>query len=253
MTNEDDDNGDCMERLLDAIFVAAQAEIEKVVQLVIDQLRDTAATGIWDEITPRHLWDEYCWQLQYVSADPISQEFDRTVQALIRSEIEALSMHSQVFLTAYACRCAANVAGAEVGVVDVEAIITLILKDIDGKAARRGDLNLIGNDCVNRLQCDTSPGGIVCSALSDANLLWEILGMHAHALILGASEDDILKIGKELLDAYLGLVSSEVADCYLASQFFDDLQKNVSAMLLEQDIIPALENLQGEIEELLES
>jgi hypothetical protein len=51
-------------RLQSAILDFARAEIVRIAQEVIDNLRSRPAAGTFDEVKARHLWDEYCWALQ---------------------------------------------------------------------------------------------------------------------------------------------------------------------------------------------
>lgn len=51
-------------RFVAAACALAEPELEKLVQTTIASLRDMDAVGLFGDVVARHLWDEYCWQLQ---------------------------------------------------------------------------------------------------------------------------------------------------------------------------------------------
>lgn len=249
MNELDDEAWDRYTNLLSAVIDAARLDVEKVTVAVIDALRAANAIGVVGGIIPRHLWDEYCWLLQEESMYSLNEKFGETIRAYIEAEVENLPKHTKIFLTAYAYDYGPGNWDSEPGRTNIQAVIELIEERVQERTARRY-LDLIGPDRADAMQMHTGPGGLVCAALSRADLLWNILSTHLDEFICNADESELRPIGERLLQEYLVLVA---ADCVVAADFFDAMQKSVSSMLLENDIMPALEDLVGEIQELLDS
>ncbi len=55
---------DDYDRFVNAARAAAVPELENLVRAVITELRAMDAVGLFGDVAARHLWDEYCWQLQ---------------------------------------------------------------------------------------------------------------------------------------------------------------------------------------------
>lgn len=55
---------DDYDRFVDAARAAAKPELGKLAQATIAALREMDAVGMFGDVAARHLWDEYCWQLQ---------------------------------------------------------------------------------------------------------------------------------------------------------------------------------------------
>src|SRR5580704_15790109 len=95
---------DGLARLQSAARDFARAEIARVVQVVVEELRSRPAEDVFDEVGARHLWDEYCWALQEGPFDvdiildntnlgSISDGFDGIVRANILTQVEKLPKH----------------------------------------------------------------------------------------------------------------------------------------------------------------
>jgi len=100
-------------RLQSAAEDFARAEIDRIERLVIGELRSRMPVGVFGDVCARHFWDEYCWALQEGPFDmptiigatnfgSLSDGFDDLLHTLILAEVERLSKHEQIFLSALA-------------------------------------------------------------------------------------------------------------------------------------------------------
>ena len=88
-------------RLRSAAHDFARAEIGRISEAVIEDLRSRPAEGVFSEVGARHLWDEYSWSLQEgpfdddlalgdVPLGSLSGAFDGIVCSSIAAEVEKL-------------------------------------------------------------------------------------------------------------------------------------------------------------------
>ena len=59
--------------------------------------------------------------------------------------------------------------------------------------------------------------------------------------------------GQTLLDDYWELISEDMEDCTYAGPLLDSFEGQIKTLLLEQDIMPAIEQAAAEVVDLLDS
>ena len=96
------------DRFVQAACAAAATEMEKLVQATISTLRGMDANGMFGDVAARHLWDEYCWQLQegpYDNDDfgfgSTSENFEEVLDGVIAGALDELPQHTLLFLSIY--------------------------------------------------------------------------------------------------------------------------------------------------------
>lgn len=148
-------SGDGLARLQSAAAEFARAEIARIVEAVLVDLRSRPAVGTFGDVTARHLWDEYCWALQEgpfdddmdwdeVRLGSLSGAFDDLVRTSIQTELEKLPKHALVFLSVQAFEEDADSdEEEEIGSIWVDGVVSLVLDEVNARASRR-NLDLIG-------------------------------------------------------------------------------------------------------------
>ncbi len=245
-------------QLLSAAESAARPEVERMVAAVIDGLRGMPPVGIFDEIASRHMWDEYCWILQNGPYDEditglgvsLDQGCDELLRSSIYAEIETLPRHAKVFLSLYAAERTEHDAEYEPGSIWIDGIASLLVVEVSEKASRR-NLDLIGPHRGDVIGSELSSEGIVCSALSNADLFSEVLASHVDVMI--DPEADLSSIAHELVDAYVGLIVNETESSMDLSELFERFGSDIKTLLIEKDVLPALVNMHGELQGLLDA
>lgn len=255
--NRIESDTDSLSQLLSAAESAARPEIDRIVQAVIDQLRSRSPIGTFDDVAARHMWDEYCWVLQegpyddnYMGMGSLSTNWESTVQSFVSSEIETLPKHLLVFLTVYAAENGSDADEYEIGSIDINAIESIIMEKIAEKVSDR-NLDLIGPYRAEVIGYEVSREGIVCSALSSADLLSEILASHVDTLI--DTDADLSEIALEMVDAYIDLIKTEAESGSALPEFLVRFEDDIKALINNNDILPALENMRGELLESLDA
>ena len=94
------------DRLMAAVRVSAKSDLSRLVDAVIAALQDMDTVGLFGDVATRHLWDEYCWQLQEGPFDEdgtgfgsITSAFDGTVNTVINAALDKLPSHTLLFLS----------------------------------------------------------------------------------------------------------------------------------------------------------
>ncbi|MFS0756512.1 hypothetical protein ABC383_17695 [Noviherbaspirillum sp. 1P10PC] len=244
-------------QLFSAVKSASQLEVDRIVEAVIDKLRSRSPIGTFDEIAARHMWDEYCWVLQEGPFDDnisglgsLSGNWDSTVHNFVSSEIEMLPRHLQMFLTIYASKYGSLADEYELGSIWIEAVESVIMGEIAEKALRR-TLDLIGPHRSDVIGYEVSSSGLVCSTLSNADLLSDILASHVDTMI--DAEADLSVVTHEVIDVYMGLVYDEADSSTELSELLAHFDSDIRALLKDKDVLPALEHMQGEILDVLDA
>jgi hypothetical protein len=234
----------------------ARAEIARVVQAVIDDLRSRPAIGTFDDVAARHLWDEYCWALQEgpfdedmvlgnVSLGSLSSAFGETVRGSILTEVEKLPRHAQVFLSALAFEEEGDSDKEDAfGSVCVEKIVNLILEDVNHRASRR-NLDLIGPDRDDVIRYEIDGSGMAWSLLSDRDEALDLIVGHTNAMI--DPDGDLSKLADEMVDAFM-VAAKEEADTAGGAVFVDFLEhfdNSVRSLVRENDVLPSLEDMRA--------
>jgi hypothetical protein len=241
---------DGLARLQSAVADFARAEITRIVDAAINDLRSYPAYRTFgDDVEARHFWDEYCWGLQKgpfgnnfdlgdASDMSLAGTFDELVHAAIQSEVEKLPRHAKVFLSALASE------------EEVDGIVYLILADVNRRASRR-DLDLIGPDRVNVIGYEIEGSGIVWSVLSDRDEELDLIARHADALI--DPNGDLSGLAHDMVEAFIAAVREEAPEGAFFVDFLNRFESNVRTLLLEQDVLPFLRDIRADLLDRLDA
>ena len=250
---------DGLERLQSAAADFARTEIARIAQAVIDRLRSDPAIGTFGEVAARHLWDEYCWALQEgpfdndegwddVRLGSLSGAFDDLVRSAILKEVEKLPRHGQVFLSALACEEDSNCDKAKsLGSIWVDGMVNTIMEEVNERASQR-DLDLIGPNREDAIGYQIEGSGMVWSVLSDR---MDLIAGHADTMI--DPDADLSKVAEEMVEAFMTAAKEEADDGAVFSAFLDRFEKQVRSLILENDVLPSLEDMRGGLLERLDA
>lgn len=248
---------DDYDRFVQAARAAAGPELKKLVQATISALREMDAIGMFGDVAARHLWDEYCWQLQEGPYDDddigfgsTSRNFEETLDAVIADAIDALPQHTLLFLSINT----RNNLDAEndpdsIGGISRDDIASAVLECVNQSASRR-KLDFIGPGRSDVIPMEISLDGLAGEALSDAGECSDFLSEHVDRMLEGGSSN-IANISLALLERYMELLRED-EDGALLSALFDRFEKDIRALVLEKDIRPAVEHAMGQLEEELD-
>lgn len=228
--------GDHMtEATLDAARFLAQAELSRLVDAVIADLRLIPASGIFPDTACRHFWDELTYDQQEGPYDDVSEAIEDTLHPILMSHITALPPPMLSLLSTHAAEEDGHPDGdLSPGTLWQNGIAELLARDLRHRAARRMIWHL-GADRADHIQ----------SELDGKGLVWETLGSEASEL---AAEhvDDLLDPAADLTDLADALVKAwlDRADDEARHTFFEDLFQShwdrLADMLRNEDVLPAL-------------
>lgn len=241
------------ERFIAAACAVAEPELEKLVQTTIASLRDMDAVGLFGDTAARHLWDEYCWQLQEGPYDDddfgfgsTSRNFDEVLDTVIAGALEELPKHTLLFLSIYTRNDADGANDPEnIGGISHDDIAAAVLERVRQAASQR-NLDFIGPYRGDVIPMEISLGGLIGKALSEVGETSDFLSEYVDELVAGG-EDDIIKISHALLERYMELLHED-EDGLLQSALRDRFDKDIRALVLEQDILPAVEDAVGQLQ-----
>lgn len=243
------------QRLIAAACFIAKPALEKLVQTTIASLRDMDAVGLFGDVAARHLWDEYCWQLQEGPYDDddfgfgfgsTSRNFDEVLNTVITDALEELPKHILLFLSIYTRNDAGDANDPEnIGGISRDDIAAAVLERV-GQAASGRNLDFIGPARGDVIPMEISLGGLIGEALSEAGETSDVLSEYVDELLAGG-DDDIANISHALLERYMELLHED-EDGLLLSALRDRFEKDIRALVLEQDIRPAVEDAVGQLQ-----
>lgn len=245
------------ERFIHAAHAVAAPELEKLAQIAIASLRNMDAVGMFGEIAARHLWDEYCWQLQEGPYDEdfhgfgsISANFEEVLYTEIAGSLDQLPKHTLLFLSIHTRDDAGDECDPNsIGCISRDNITAAVLQRINQVASRR-NLDFIGPHRSSVIPMEVSLSGLAGEALSDAGESSDFLSNYADELIEGDAEQ-LTQISHALLDRYMQLLR-ENEDGFLLSALLDRFEDDIRALLLEKDALPAMEDVMGQLEGVLD-
>jgi len=238
-------------RFVDAARAAAVPALEKLVQATIAALREMDAVGMFGDVAARHLWDEYCWQLQEGPYDyddigfgSTSSNFEQVLDTVITDALDALPQHALLFLSIYT-RDDIGDAPDSIGSISRDDIAAAVLERVNHTASRR-NLDFIGPDRGDVIPMEISLGGLAGEALSDVGESSDFLSEYVDQLLAGDA-DDIAHVSHALLERYMELLRED-KDGLLLSALHDRFEKDIRALVLEKDICPAVEDAVGQLQ-----
>lgn len=244
-------------RILAAARNAAQAQVHQIVREVIAAMQDMDPVGLVGDVLARHVWDEYCWQLQdgpYDSDDigfgSTAQNFHLTAVTFIDGELEKIPPAAKQLLAAYICEEGGLCDGCEACDCTSEEIKTFVLERVDTIAASRR-LELLGPDRADVISYDHNLGGIVGKAFSESGEHAELLSLHADDLISGDSLAQ-KRVCAELLDHYMELLNAASADSDALTELLTRFDAEIRTLVLEKELRPQVEDLVGQLQETLD-
>jgi hypothetical protein len=253
---------DGLARLQSAVADFARAEITRIVEAVINDLRSYPAYRTFgDDVEARHFWDEYCWGLQKgpfgdnfdlgnATDMSLAGTFDELVRAAIQSEVEKLPRHAKVFLSALASEEDNPENVESLGSIWVDGIVNLILADVNRRASRR-DLDLIGPDRVDVIGYEIEGSGIVWSVLSDRDEKLDLIARHADALI--DPNGDLSGLAHDMVEAFIAAVREEAPEGGFFLDFLDRFESDVRSLLREHDVLPLLRDIRADLLDRLDA
>lgn len=244
------------ERLVAAACSIAKPALERLVQTTIASLSDMDAVGLFGDVAARHLWDEYCWQLQEGPYDDddfgfgsTSRNFDEVLNTVITDALEELPKHILLFLSIYTRNDAGDAGDANdpenIGGISRDDIAAAVLERV-GQAASGRNLDFIGPARGDVIPMEISLGGLIGEALSEAGETSDFLSEYVDELLAGG-DDDIANISHALLERYMELLHED-EDGLLLAALRDRFEKDIRALVLEQDIRPAVEDAVGQLQ-----
>lgn len=248
---------DDYDRCVNAARAAAVPELENLVRAVITELRAMDAVGLFGDVAARHLWDEYCWQLQEGPYDDddmgfgsTSNNFREVLSTTINGALDALPKHTLLFLSIYTRGDMDDADDPDgIGSISRNDIAAAVLEGVDEIASRR-NLDFIGPYRRDVIPMEISLDGLAGDALSETGNQSDFLSEHVENLLAGG-EEEISRISHALLERYMELLLED-EDGRLLSALLDRFEKEVKALVLEKDIRPAVEDAVGQLEAALD-
>jgi hypothetical protein len=160
-------------RIQSAAKAFARAEIIRIAEVVVADLRCRRIVGFFDDVAARHMWDEYCWELQQGPGN-----WADTLRALISGEVEKLPKHALIFLSLYAFEEDADSDEQELlGTIWLDGIVNTVADEIDRRARQR-NLDLIGPHRGDLIGYEIEGFGMVWSALSERGEATDLIAGH---------------------------------------------------------------------------
>ncbi|WP_257168739.1 hypothetical protein [Bradyrhizobium sp. SRS-191] len=246
-----DVGGQAMARLEAAAVDFARAEIERIVESVIDDLRSRPAFGTFGDVAARQLWDEYCWFLQKgpfdddlswdsVRLGSLSTAYEDAVRAAIQAEVEKLPRYALLFLNLEA------IEGAAYGEEDIgrawdSIVVSRILNDVNARASNR-ILDLIGPDREDVLCYQIEGAGEVWSILSDRGEVMDIIARHSDALL--DPKGDVSELAQEMVEAFMAAAADDDEGA-LARKLLERFGDEVRSLVRDKDVVPSLMSMRA--------
>jgi hypothetical protein len=251
---------DSLTRIQSAAEDFARPEIIRIVEAVIADLRSSSAVGLFGELAARHMWDEYCWTLQQgpfdddtgwygVRLGSLSGNWDDTVRAFVSGEVEKLPKHALIFLSAHAFENGSNIdEEGSLGGISIDGIVACVMEEINERASRR-NLDLIGPNRGDVIGYEIEGSGMVWSALPDREEAMTLIAEHADTMI--SPDADLSDLARDLVDLFIAAANEE-AEGSVLSAFLERFEGDVRSLLLEKDVLPALEDMRAALIERLD-
>lgn len=250
-------SGDGLSQLQSAVRDFARAEINRIVHVLIVELRSRLPEGIFEDIHARHFWDEYCWAVQEETCDEptmigainygsIFDGFASFLHAFILAEVEKLPEHRQIFMSALAFEDDVNIdEDKSLGCIWIDGIVKLVVKAVNQHAAQR-NLLLIGPDRAEAISLEIQGTGFVWSVL-DSSVAMNLIQNYVDTIT--DAHADLSPLADEVVEAYL-MDARYDEDGGVTSRLIEHFEKNIRSMIIEKDVLPALENMRRNLLEV---
>ncbi len=247
-----------MAPLRDAADAIARPALDAMVQSVIKALQSMDAVGMFADVRPRHLWDEYCWQLQAGPFDnddfgfgSTSYNFDEVLQTCINAEINkqprAMHLCMGIFVQHE------SLDDEDFEPLSVHAVSNWMNERVNEIASAR-DLCLIGPDRADGITSYIDIYGIVAKSLEETGELSDLLAIYADDLLWPTPDpDELSNLADTMLDAFwaqLEQENSETSGPALSALL--GAERAVKSWLLAQDIRPFLDDVVGQLQQALD-
>lgn len=246
-----------LQNLQAAAFDFATAEVMRITSAVVSDFKERSAVGTFGDLSARHLWDEYCWNLQEGPFDidmdwdgeslgSPSSAFERLVSMAALEELEKLPRHMQVFLSVLASESefalAGDIEATPVGTIWLDGVANLVVEKVNEKASRRS-LDLIGPYRADHIR-SASGDGVVWSLLEDRGDAWDIATDHMDDLI--DPDGDLEPMAEVLLDRFINAAKEDTCDSMLF-EFFEQFETEIRSLLLVNDVMANLLGMRREL------
>ena len=260
-SSEDDD---AFEMLSKAVTAFARDEITRLAGATIADLRGREPVGIFDaDVAARHMWDEYCWGLQEggydddiefsgVNLGSIAGGWRAMARSIAGGEIEKLPRNLRTLLSAGALdmdpgRYAEDWRGG----IYLDAIIDAVLEEVDAHASHVR-LDLIGPDRTDVVPYEIVASGCVWGALSELGSGHDLIAEHVDTLI--DPKADLTKVAEQAVDAFISAAQDAdgQSEGIVLSHLIEHFEHQIRGLLLEYDALPALEDMRGQIDQMLD-
>lgn len=247
-------------KLQSALDDYLQDEVQRIVSLVVNDLRSRPPHSAFDDVAARHLWDEYCWAVQEgpfdddlgwnnITLGSLSGAFDDVVRSSIQAQVEKLPKHTLILLSARAMEedTTSRQEGL-IGSIWIDGIVSLARNSIDSRASSRR-VTLFGPDRVDEIPYEISGSGLVWDILSERGQATEIVANHCDALL--EAGNDLSELSDELIEAFIAVAAEDNQGevfPFLLERFGDE----ICEMLRQHDVQYCLETLRSELSRILD-
>ena len=238
---------DGLERLQAAAVSVGQSEMDKLVKVVITELRSMAPYGVFDDVLTRHLWDEFCWCQQ---EGPYMHNLELVIKSCTSIALDKLQTHSLVCLSAYSedeLEVVEEEGEIAVGFICKDAIKRVAFQRIQ-EEAQAPKISIIGHGRLVELGFYLMKNGVVFSELSEDELM-NALADHFEDVIF--PDSDLSNVANLLAEAFIEQIGEE-SESFGLSASLAKFGADFKNLLIEQDILPDLQETRATLLEALE-
>ena len=238
----------------------ARAEIAMIVEAVLDDLRSRSTHDTFGDVAARHLWDEYCWSLQEGPFDDdinwggmrfgsLSNAFEEVVRGAIQAEVEKRPKHALVFLSVKAIEEDADINQEEAfGSIWMAGIVSLVLEQLNQRAASRCNLGLIGPERGELIPYEVEGGGMVWGVLSERGEASDLVASHYDTLL--DPQGDLSGLADDMLEAFMAAAADD--DGTVLPLVLESFEGELRTLAMEKDILPMLCEMRASLLALLD-
>lgn len=253
-----------LSRLRSAVERVAGPEVALICEAVIADLSSRPATGILESegSAPRHMWDEYCWNIQAGPFDDhlsfgeqdvgsISGGFDDFVYAIARAEIEALPEHLLILLSTYAFALDFDLDDDKtIGDISISSIVEATMEQMKNRASERR-LQLIGPDQSDAIQY----------TIGDLGMIWDLLnepGGQALGLVTDYVDTildpdaDVSDLASDMVEVFMACVTEDLNETVYGAALLETFDNEIRTLLVEPHLNEMLKKMRTQLLESLD-